>query len=166
MTTYELVVAKGGPKLEPSTANDTASGDTPPSKIVLDSDHLPVIPPGTRPVTTTTSMGGGTSLLTNKLSIEKLAGLLSLELETAVLDKTGLMGEYSFRLHYLPTRVTGERSASKQGGSSAVAPAASMDSGPTVFEALQSQLGLRLNQRKGFVDVLVVDKAERVPTEN
>ena len=39
-------------------------------------------------------------------------------------------------------------------------------SGPTLQQALQDQLGLRLESKKGPVDFLVVDHAEKSPTEN
>ena len=38
--------------------------------------------------------------------------------------------------------------------------------GYTIFEALEKQLGLKLESRKGMVEVLVVDHCERVPKEN
>ncbi len=40
------------------------------------------------------------------------------------------------------------------------------DSGPTLFTALEEQLGLKLVAKKGLVEVLVIDHAERTPTEN
>jgi uncharacterized protein (TIGR03435 family) len=40
------------------------------------------------------------------------------------------------------------------------------EEGPTLFTALQEQLGLRLESRKGPVEILVIDRAERVPTAN
>ena len=40
------------------------------------------------------------------------------------------------------------------------------NSGPTIFAALQQQLGLKLEQKKGQVDILTVDKIEKTPTEN
>lgn len=41
-----------------------------------------------------------------------------------------------------------------------------LESGPTLQQALQDQLGLRLESKKGPVDVIVVEHAEKLPTEN
>jgi uncharacterized protein (TIGR03435 family) len=41
-----------------------------------------------------------------------------------------------------------------------------MPSGPTLFSAIQEQLGLKLEPDKSQVDVLVIDSAERTPSEN
>lgn len=62
-----------------------------------------------------------------------------------VVDKTGLHGLYKIDLKWAPD------------GSDAA--------GPSVFTALQEQLGLRLNASKGPVEVLAIDRAER-PSEN
>ena len=55
------------------------------------------------------------------------------------------------------------------GGGGAGAAAATTDASlpvPTLLAALQSQLGLRLESKKGSVDILVVDSGDKVPTEN
>jgi uncharacterized protein (TIGR03435 family) len=38
--------------------------------------------------------------------------------------------------------------------------------GPTIFAALQEQLGLKLESKKGMVDIVVIDHIEKTPTEN
>ena len=60
----------------------------------------------------------------------------------------------------------GPKGAEAGGGNPAEAPRDSNDSGPTIFTALQSQLGLKLESRKGPVELLVVDSVEKTPTRN
>jgi len=74
----------------------------------------------------------------------------------SVTDNTGIAGEFDFTLDWSPDDAPSP--ASVDGG-----PAAAQF--PSFFAALQEQLGLKLEQQKGPVDVLVVDHAER-PTEN
>ncbi len=64
-----------------------------------------------------------------------------------VVDKTGLNGTFDFTLTYSQEEAAG-------------------GSGPSIFTALQEQLGLRLEPLKSSQDVLVVDHAERIPTAN
>ena len=75
-----------------------------------------------------------------------LANLLANTLQYPVIDETHLDASYEIQLKY----------------SLEEAPA---DAAPTLFAALQEQLGLRLEARKGPVDVLVIDRVER-PTGN
>jgi len=72
-----------------------------------------------------------------------------------VLDLTGLKGTYDIRLDWVPQPLVGNA------GDSADVPA-----GTTVFEALEKQLGLKLEQRRSPVPVIVIDYIERVSTEN
>jgi uncharacterized protein (TIGR03435 family) len=92
--------------------------------------------------------GTYTSLTCRKYTMERLAtGILSEQLRTTVVDKTGLTGEYNFAITFQP-----ESSAARNTD----APA-----GPTFLEALTDQLGLKLEKQKGQVDVLVIDRAEK-----
>jgi uncharacterized protein (TIGR03435 family) len=70
-----------------------------------------------------------------------------------ILDMTGLKGLYDIRLEWTVD------SAAPPGTSDA-------DSAPTIFSALQDQLGLKLEPRKMPMEVLVVDRVDKVPTEN
>ncbi len=78
-----------------------------------------------------------------------LAELLRPTLAMPVVDETGLTGKYDFNLDFT-TR----------------GPDAPADAPPGLFTAVQQQLGLRLEQKKIPMDVLVVDRAEKTPKEN
>jgi uncharacterized protein (TIGR03435 family) len=88
-----------------------------------------------------------------------LAWRLSQTMDRPVIDQTGLTGGYDFNLAFTddppPIRA----------GNAPVDPLLLDTSGQNVFEALRSQLGLRLEARRTPVDILVIDHAER-PTEN
>ncbi|SPE27274.1 conserved hypothetical protein [Candidatus Sulfopaludibacter sp. SbA3] len=56
--------------------------------------------------------------------------------------------------------------ARQAGASPDGAPHPAADPGPTIFAAVQEQLGLRLEQRRGPVEMLTIDRVEKVPTEN
>ena len=73
------------------------------------------------------------------------------QLGRSVVDKTGLDGVFDFKLEWAP-----------EGWS----PNAMMAPRPSLFTALQEQLGFRLEARKGPVEVLVIDRVESTPTEN
>jgi len=86
------------------------------------------------------------------LPMPMLAYLLSrFETERPIIDSTGLNGMYEVKLEWTLAR---------QGQNADNAP------GPSLFTAIDEQLGLKLEARKGPVEILVVDSAEKVPTEN
>ena len=66
-----------------------------------------------------------------------------------VFDKTGFSGYYDFTLNWSPANI--ELDAT--------------DSRPSIFTALEEQLGLKLQPQKAPVDFLVIDQAER-PAQN
>lgn len=70
-----------------------------------------------------------------------------------VVDKTGLTGKSDFTVEFAPE--TNDRRADD---GPAFPP---QSAGPTFYEALREQLGLRLVPQKGLVDVIVIDHLER-----
>jgi uncharacterized protein (TIGR03435 family) len=77
-------------------------------------------------------------------------------LNRLIVDRTGLEGQYDVTLKFTPDNIPGGTVP----GFPAVDP-----NGPSIFTALQEQLGLKLDSQRAPVNVLVVDRAER-PTEN
>lgn len=87
-----------------------------------------------------------------QMSMLTLAKLLSRFERETVLDMTGLTGLYEVHLEWSLDE-TGRQETDKP-------------SGPSLSTAIQEQLGLKLESRKGPVEVLVIDSAEKVPAEN
>ena len=94
--------------------------------------------------------------------MEMLAQTLSNVTERPVVDKTGLTGKYDFVLEWTPEAGADARAQGFGDGINEPAPA---PGGPTIFTALQEQLGLRLESQKGPVQTIVIDRAEK-PSEN
>jgi uncharacterized protein (TIGR03435 family) len=86
------------------------------------------------------------------VSLEFIAAILSQSLGRTVIDKTGLTGLYNFTLTYASDADAGSQ-------------ASDAPSGPSIFTALEEQLGLKLESAKGPVQVLVVDHIEK-PSED
>ena len=82
-------------------------------------------------------------------SMSSLTNLLTNRVHRTVIDKTGLVGYYDFALTWAKRDTLDER----------------VEGGPSVFTALEEQLGLKLESSKGPVETLVVDHVE-MPSEN
>ena len=94
-----------------------------------------------------------------------VGGLRSPELMDRVLvDKTGLHGRYSFKLHWTPEMIPG-MPMPKMLGQSSQSAMPTEPSGPSLFTALREQLGLRVVSGKAPEDVIVIEHIER-PTPN
>ncbi|MGA3236648.1 MAG: TIGR03435 family protein [Bryobacteraceae bacterium] len=132
MRIYVLVVAKSGPKL---TLHNDGTGA------------------GTRK--------GCGHLAGSRLTMDVFATVLSRELETDVINQTGLPGKYDFQLDWAPDSHPCRVAADSQGGSAATDPSGL----PSLYTALQQQLGLKMESAKGPVEFLVIDRVER-PSEN
>jgi uncharacterized protein (TIGR03435 family) len=104
------------------------------------------LPPAEGRVVSLVKAAGVVKVAGTKASISALCETLERSLGTPVIDETGLSGAYSFAFRY----------------ASGVGPS---DESP-IFGALQRELGLRLEKKKGPVAILVVDSVSVVPTEN
>ena len=150
---YELTVAKNGPKFKeaapppPADSRDAAPRPGPPK---LDKDGYPTI--GLRGGMAI--MNGKARLFQPEMTIAMLAARLSGQLRAPVADATGLTGKYDISLYW-----------DAENNLRAAAPD-SVAAGPDLKQALQEQLGLRVDSKKGPVEFLIVDHAEKTPTEN
>lgn len=151
---YALVVAKGGPKL-------TKSAAPPPSS---DGQEAPS---GQRPVRRGIRLSGRGDLSGMDAPIGMLAEVLSRQREAGgrvIIDKTGLTGNYDWTLHWTPESPAPLFKGADNASTPDNTPAPDT-TGPTLFTALEEQLGLRLESQKGAVDTLVIDSVEK-PSEN
>jgi bla regulator protein BlaR1 len=98
--------------------------------------------------------GQGT-MLGEAASMADLADKLSRLLQRPVVNNTGLEGNYDFKLEWTPD--PGPPAPDGQPVDASL--------GPSLFAALQQQLGLRLEATKGPVDILIIDRVDK-PSEN
>jgi uncharacterized protein (TIGR03435 family) len=130
-TSYEIVVAKGGPKLSPAAP----SGDKFPGFRRSANDDG-----GIRYTMTQTSM----ALLTNRIE-------MLMRIKAPVVDHTGIDGKFDFQLDVeMPPQSPGD-------------PGDNVDN---ISDAMQNQLGLKLNRVKIPLEVLVIDHVDREPAAN
>jgi uncharacterized protein (TIGR03435 family) len=89
-----------------------------------------------------------------RASTAELAAVLARFVGRPVVDETGLTGAYEVKVEWTPDPAAGDEQKE--------AP----DPGPSLFSALNEQLGLRLQTRKVPADTVIVDHMEKAPTEN
>jgi uncharacterized protein (TIGR03435 family) len=144
---YELSVAKGGPKFH----------EEPGFPVPRPGENWAVrpTPRDIRLTFRASSMADFATRLGWPLSTITASSALTLG---RVVDKTGLEGLYSFTLEF--------SGAWGPGGAFLPPRDGEPDPASTLFDALRQQLGLRLDEGKARLDVLVVDHADRIPTEN
>lgn len=143
---YALVVAKGGPKLKelpPEAKTEAAPKDA------------PAEPDPKHPMRGGMRMGRG-ELTGEGIKLLFLADSLSNVVGRKVIDQTGLKGDYSFELKWTP-----DESHDQGFKGPGDAPAAPDANGPSIFTAIQEQLGLKLESQKSPVDLLVIDHVEK-----
>jgi len=175
---YALVVGKNGPKLQeaedPAPHADAAAGPGPGNFAVgadakgtfLSSDKLGTVRMAMVP-------GAGMRLEADRASMAALADMLSRIVDRPVVDMTGLKGTYKIAVELT---IEDMRNMAAAAGVAApnLAPggaaeqkmeAAGIAGSGSIFQNVQ-QLGLKLEARKAPVEMIVVEHAEKTPTEN
>jgi len=140
MQAYELMVGKSGPKMKESVSEEvsqaaSSSGNT------LDAEGFPILAKGQSGYA---SVHGRARMQVLHSTMDQLASKLSNQLDTPVMNVTGLVGRYDYSLYWDGTE----------------------DGTPSLFSAVESQLGLRLQAKKAAVRIVVIDHVDRAPTEN
>ena len=157
---YSMVVGKEGPRFHESAPlpTDVAS----PSGTGPAGD-------GPRRMSQGIRMNGRGDLTVMAAPLDLLANVLSRQLGRPVVNNTGLKGAYDFGLKWTPDEAEGQMfkgaGAGPGGPPSADAPPPTDAPGPSLFTAMQEQLGLKLESKTAPMRVLVIDHVEK-PSEN
>ncbi len=149
---YALTVAKGGPKLQPFKEG---------SCIPLDFTQIGVAQKPGQPCRNGMTRKGSNGIVDWRgISLDQFAKeVLIGVVDRPVIDKTGIAGKFNFHLEFAPDNATpaflpgGELDHGQVGPSDPV--------GPSIFSAIQEQLGLKLVPAKGPREFLVIDHVER-----
>jgi uncharacterized protein (TIGR03435 family) len=153
---FELVVGRGGSKLKASAA--AVAPDTPPPSEPpkIDANGYPELDrPGLLMMEGVRGGAVVVFLTARAQPVSSLVERVSREFRMPVLDKTGLAGRFDFKLQFAPQPP------------GAIPPEVQEDTAAAnLTTAVQQQLGLRLNASKVPTDMLIVDRAERIPSEN
>jgi uncharacterized protein (TIGR03435 family) len=161
---YALEIAKNGLKIKPSTGAETTPSNEPckmcNALMVVDQNGFPAPRPGNPYFLSGAGFEGAipvdgkyrVSVLNAPMS--EVAAYLGRFAGSPAEDQTGLTGKYDVHVEFVPAP------------SGAAGDNVAADPGADLFGAVQSQLGLKLVPKKVPVEVLVVDHAEKIPTEN
>ena len=169
---YALLVAKNGPKLKESVddPNAAAAADVPdgPRRETIGKDGMPV--PNLRKGGMAMMMapGGRMRMMGNGVPMARLIDTLANQLDRPVVDMTGLTKTYDITLEFAqdPAIMQAKMAAMGVAPPPGMQPSTDADPSATIFSALPEQLGLRLEARKGPVDLVIVDSVEKTPTDN
>ncbi len=186
MLIYELSVTKNGPKLKDSAGpadqlDGPGRGPAPPPPPRGGPEGTVQLPEGRFPVMMMNPRGSRWRLVDE--SMAEFAKALQGMVGRPVNDATGLKGKYDFELSFSgmpggmllgrgpmppppPGGAGGPGGPGIAGGAGSPDASTPDDSGPTLISAIQEQLGLKLESKKGPVDLLVIDHIEKTPTEN
>jgi uncharacterized protein (TIGR03435 family) len=155
---FDLVLARKDGKLGPGLTPSDVNCDSPPAPSTERQDLSAPPPPCTvrmvGAVLRADKQGRLGDLMEGNASMDRLAEALRISAGRVVVNKTGLSGSYRIAMDY-----------DMMGGRRPPSVDPSLDAGPSVFTAVQEQLGLKLEPSKAQRDALVIDRIER-PTPN
>ncbi len=134
---YVLTVGKGGPRLKPGDDSGSSGCDQTP--------HAPSTPPGAVPLIYVTC----TNLTLDQIA-ENLHQMAGGYLDRQVVNSTGIKGSWTFDIKW-----TSRGNLQRAGGD-----------GISIFDAVDKQLGLKLEAKTAPLPVVIVDKVDETPTPN
>jgi uncharacterized protein (TIGR03435 family) len=155
---YKLVVSKSGPRLKETKFASVIDKDDPKSRVRQDSDGVQMI----AGVSALRAKNGNYMMSGGDLTTRDLARLLEGWFRSPVTDATGLTEKYDIRMEFSPEGLP----ALARNPPTASAPDAPSDPAPNIFQALERQLGLKLEKSTAVLDMLIVDYLGAVPAEN
>jgi uncharacterized protein (TIGR03435 family) len=162
LPTYSLGIVRNGLKI-PNTPPPQAKE---PANSALATDGFPPVPPELTGVMIFV-INGQAKMTSQQATMREVASQLERLLGVPVVDETQLTAKFDFILTFSPEGLNGPggRPIPTLTRDSAVG-LESREPLRDIFTALQSEIGLKLEQKKGPVEVIVIDHAEKVPTGN
>jgi len=185
---YHLVAGKNGPKLKKADENAMTQFQMPGGGGPGTSDRRVDGPggpaagaaaggpggpggrgPGPGMMMMRMGQGGTMALQAKGMTLASFADMLARQVGKPVFDQTGIDGKYDIDLEFKPEpgggMMRGLPTPMPHGDGGGPAPE-NAETGASIYTAIQDQLGLKLEAKKGAVETIVIDSANKTPTEN
>jgi bla regulator protein blaR1 len=143
-----LVIAKNGPKIQPAKPGDTYPNG------IKGKDGLPLGPHKFD--------FGSDGVIVQALPISFVANNLAMHLNQPVVDRTGLTGDYDFTLRVSPEGATAHEENGRKVTTTRLSSSGAHNT--ALLNAIEEQLGLKLEPQTIPLPVLIIDRAEKPPT--
>jgi uncharacterized protein (TIGR03435 family) len=154
---YSLVIGKSGLKIRntpPPRPKQLGDSNSAP-------DGFPVVPPEFASVITFV-INGQAKITAQQATMRELAGELERRLGVPVRDETRLTDQFDFVLKFSPEGLNGPGGRPVPVTTAFDVPEPQRD----IFSALQADIGVKLESKRGPVEMIVIDHAEKIPTDN